>query len=302
MILALRAALAFPVSVLLAASLAVAAPGSALARNYVLNPASPWQMDYSRDSCNLLREFKDEDGNDIILRLERFDSFRPMEMMLVGPLARSGNPRVEVSTTFLPGGLPTVKSHVLTGSTGGKDHMLPAIYVGQVTFAGDVNMSLEQQIFTDMTREQQAAIRTLVVDVKYQRHLELWTGSFDGPMAAMRQCTDDLLKQWGLDPAEQATLSPPAPLGSPGDWLKSKDYPTKALVRWQSGRVHFRLMVDAMGAVSDCAVQDIVPSPDFAKVTCDLLAKRARFKPATGKDGSPHASYYINTVNFLAGG
>lgn len=122
----------------------------------------------------------------------------------------------------------------------------------------------------------------------------------DSAMKALGLCTTDLVKMWGLDPVQQATLATaPSPLSNPGGWATSSDYPVSALRVGQSASVQFRLMIDKTGVPTDCKVQSATQGPAFIALTCSLLMKRARFKPATTTDGSPVESYYTNTVNWL---
>ena len=60
-------------------------------------------------------------------------------------------------------------------------------------------------------------------------------------------------------------------------------------------------MVSAEGVPTKCAIQQATSSPEFTKLTCDLLVKRARFSPALDRDGKPVASFYTNSVRWLAG-
>lgn len=300
----LRSALTLSSTVLLAMLAAFVAPAEGFARssrNYILKPTGPWQLDYSRDSCNLLHAYEDDAGQVVTLRIEQFAPGAKLSIALLGDLARSPDALVNLTTTFLPGGEPNEAKDALTGTTALKDKVLPSIFVGMATLAGGKH---EPEVpDTEMRPEEAAAIRTVVIDAQsIHKRFELWTGSFDKVMAAMRQCTANLVEGWGLDPAMQEKLVPPAPKGNPGLWVVASDYPAKDLWALKSAFVNFRLMVDDKGEVADCAVQDIVPIPDFAQVTCALLKKRAHFKPAQDANGNPQASYYVNTVRWLTFG
>ena len=128
-----------------------------------------------------------------------------------------------------------------------------------------------------------------------------------GPMGkaldALSTCTQDLVRSWGLDPVRQAQLvQRPKPVTSAGEWLKSRDYPAKALFSGQSASIQFRLMVDKTGVPSACKVQVATRSPEFLDLTCKLLMERARFLPALDTAGNPQDSYYTNSVNWIMAG
>mgnify|MGYP002136394540 CR=1 FL=1 len=130
--------------------------------------------------------------------------------------------------------------------------------------------------------------------------LILHFGRLDTAMNALGLCTKDLVKVWGLDPEQQAKLATlPEPLGNPGGWLQSTDYPATALRSGQSASIQFRLMIDNSGMPTECKVQSATQGPEFIDLTCSLLMKRARFKPAETVDGTPVESYYTNSVNWL---
>jgi hypothetical protein len=131
------------------------------------------------------------------------------------------------------------------------------------------------------------------------RRLVLETGPLAAAFGALRKCTDDLVRTWGLDPAVQLSLSRlPDPRTHPSTWLRPADYPTGALMSGKQAIVNFRLSVDAAGVPTACDVQLSYSGEAFDKHTCDLLMARARFEPARDTKGLPVASYYVNTVKW----
>src|SRR5690606_33522406 len=96
--------------------------------------------------------------------------------------------------------------------------------------------------------EQETAVDRISLTRTAGKALVLKTGSLGEPFAALRKCTDDLVASWGLDPVRQSRLSRRAtPLDSPGEWLRSADYPPAALRGRKQAVVNFILMVDAQG-------------------------------------------------------
>lgn len=82
-------------------------------------------------------------------------------------------------------------------------------------------------------------------------------------------------------------------------WIGDGDYPAAAMARGQSGKVGYRLLIDATGRVERC---DIVESSGHApldKGTCDLIRRRARFVPARGADGAPMEWSYRSAVDWV---
>jgi TonB family protein len=89
-----------------------------------------------------------------------------------------------------------------------------------------------------------------------------------------------------------------APVGSPGNWLTSGDYPTDLLRQGAIGVVHFRLNVDEKGAVTGCHVQMSSMPAEFEVTTCKLFMRRAKFNPGHNAKGEPIKSYFISSVRW----
>jgi hypothetical protein len=123
------------------------------------------------------------------------------------------------------------------------------------------------------------------------------------PMAELRTCTENLVRQWGFDPKQQAGVQRrTVPIGAPGSWVTAADYPEGLNRTGASAIVHYRLDVDPQGNVSRCTVQGVTGFAQFGTQTCDLITARAHFQPALDSRGRPISSYFLNTVRWLASG
>jgi TonB family protein len=99
--------------------------------------------------------------------------------------------------------------------------------------------------------------------------------------------------------ATQGELRPdPVPLGNPGDWVLTDDYPEAALAEERTGLVAFRLTVDGAGSVSACEVTESSGHDDLDTTTCALLTERAKFQPALDSNGKPVSGKYSNRVRW----
>jgi len=92
--------------------------------------------------------------------------------------------------------------------------------------------------------------------------------------------------------------SPATPTGRPGDWISDNDYPTTALRSNTSGVVRFALTIDATGTPSGCEITATSNDAELDQATCDLLLKRARFKPATDATGKPARGRFSSSVRW----
>lgn len=91
---------------------------------------------------------------------------------------------------------------------------------------------------------------------------------------------------------------PPQPAEDPASWLGTYDYPPAAMRKGEQGSVSVSLGVDAMGRVTDCRIDRSSGFADLDMSTCQRLARRAHFQPATDADGKPVAGTYTHRVDW----
>jgi TonB family protein len=145
----------------------------------------------------------------------------------------------------------------------------------------------------------EAAATWLELTKVLTRDLVLETGPMDKPLAALRECSWDMVKSWGLDVGQQKTLTrKPSSKRSPTTWIDSSDYPTSMIRGGYEGIVNFRLLVDAAGRPTSCKIQTSTRPKEFDDAVCRAVMKRAAFDPALDAQGKPVPSYWIATVNF----
>jgi len=90
----------------------------------------------------------------------------------------------------------------------------------------------------------------------------------------------------------------PVPLGSPGRWATSEDYPASELRREIEGTARFRVTVGADGRVRNCEIVASSGSPGLDRATCENVARRARFRPATDETGATVSGGYSNAIRW----
>lgn len=274
-------------------------PQNAQAAETALEPLEKWVLSYAEDSCRLARAFGTKDDK-IVLVLDQYMPAGIFDLSLIGKrLGRFEVNRVSLVATFGPG-LPAGEAHDALTGTVGPDHTTILMLGGRDLLNRHGVKGASDELFST-TKEQEATVTELHIAMGTRRIL-LRTGSMASPLVAMRSCMADLVKAWGLDPAQQEALTKrPVPVSSLTKWLTPNDYPKGSLSIGASAIVRFRIMVGADGLPTKCAVQQATMSPDFVKLTCDLLMRRARFTPALDHDGKPVASFYTNSVRWLAG-
>jgi outer membrane biosynthesis protein TonB len=126
----------------------------------------------------------------------------------------------------------------------------------------------------------------------------LETGSLGQAMAAFEQCSRDSLKDWGVDPDIQDKIVRPVWTSNPSEWLFASDYPGEMLRSGKESEVVARLLIDANGKITKCTSLSHFDEPEFNRITCANITKRARFAPAELADGTKVPSYMVRRVVF----
>ena len=275
-----------------------------------LAPSTPWNLDYGEDVCSLRRAFGAGDNKTIL----EFQSRSPgvgMETILAGKLLRVSYPPYEIKVRFGPANLGETTREAFVGLTAERG---PVLIIGGVAVnanwlmpwvrdesrsksterakkwpkPGAIEIAADEQRATELFFEQ-----------KRGRKLLLRTGAMAKPLGGMRDCVDNMIRSWGIDPEVQQNLSVEAePINNPGTWLNSGDYPKKMLIEGQNALIRFRLIVGEDGTVTSCAVQSAAGPSDFRDWTCDLIKSRAKFRPALDAAGKPVKSYWLNSVRW----
>jgi TonB family protein len=289
--------------------LAVASASSPLhARDVVrLKPSSPWNLDYAEDSCRLARRFGGA-GQQITLVLDQFGPGEDFQMILGGNVLdtylRVQRP-VKLTVRFGP-----VEAAAETTADTGKIGEERALLVHGAQRLAPISDAEKKALeesdeggapFTPepIGQAREAAAAWLELGKGLRSDLVLETGPMDKPLAALRECSWDTVKSWGLDVQQQKTLSRHLqPKRDSRTWLSPADYPLAMVRGGQQGIVNYRLLVDAAGKPTACHIQTSTRPKDFDEAVCRAIMKRAKFEPALDAQGKPVPSFWRQTVRF----
>lgn len=277
-----------------------------------LPATSPWNMHYADDGCQLLRQFG-TGADRVILSLERYEPTSGFRVTLAGrPLASAQN-KEHVALRFGPDSTGS-RMKITVGNLG---EFEPALFGETSLYDDDSTEAIARRAeeqnglpparmtwgqIAEQENARAKAIPWIAVDLTKSRRVVLETGNLQQPLSALRACTDNLVKSWGLDPVEQATLaSPPVPRTNPGKWIGTYDYPVEMSRQGKQALIQVRLMVDANGDVSSCHIQQSTRLKAFDDLTCKVLTKRAKFEPARDAAGKPVASFWNSTILYVIG-
>lgn len=272
---------------------AMPTPPAAAKEPVALAPSTPWNVNYAKDHCRLARKFG-EGKQAVFLILDQMspgDSFR----LTLGGAMMKGRGDARDATIRFGDVLPELRPRFFPGAMSDGTPAWIFGYNIRIKPGSAEEDSPEQPV----TPEDEATVTEVLIGRPLYQPLLLKTGPMKPSFDAMRACTDELLDHWGIDVARHRQLSRPAtPIGSPGSWLNSGDYPVAMLSKWLPGMVQFRLSVGADGVPTDCHVQRSTNDGGFDEAVCKGVMRRARFEPALDKDGQPLASWYVNSVLF----
>lgn len=261
----------------------------------LLERQGKWIAQYEDNACNLIATFGT--GTDaVVMRLSRYSSGQAMMLSLYGKRFGFGYWRSKVRLGF--GFTPDLPAFDTVNAMSGD---MPMIMIMGFDLL-DRRRTHDRSEFPPPTAEQVAAIKGLTFSFERRQPVRLVFDGFSAPMKALDKCTETMVKSWGLDPQEQASLSRyPTPRGSPGNWLSVNAYPKSMLKEHRSGYVLYRLNVDETGGVTDCQVLQHLKPQEFETATCAMLRKNAQFLPALNADKKPVRSIFIGAVGWLSG-
>ncbi|MEO7247859.1 MAG: energy transducer TonB [Novosphingobium sp.] len=253
-----------------------------------------WNVRYDEEACQLIGVFGTGDDR-ILFRLTRYLPGDASIITLYGRKLSSDQIRSNAKLAF--GAAHDLRPLETMNGSSGKEPMAILQNVGDLL---DRPWPKDKTRLSKLTPEQEASITGMTFEFENRPPFRLEFGSMAVPLKALHACNIDLIKYWGFDPAALASQSRSAtPTGSPGTWVTTNDYPKGAY--GQNGLVRFLLEVDETGAVSKCHILEKMKPPEFAAVTCQLLTKRAHFRPGLDSAGRPVKSMYFNSVRWKWG-
>jgi TonB family protein len=261
----------------LAAALLAAAP----AASAVTPPRSPpfWRVDWGEPRCVLMRE-GGETGPSFAVRFVPAD--RRSEVWIIDPRWRAsafgdtGSIRLVLDP---PAGEPVAKFVFLSVGTTGR-HALAVENAGE-------------DFLERLATAQAVSLQRKGVEV-----LHIALPGAATAVAGARQCEDDMLSRWGVDPAVfRALRQRPKPIGIER-WLSSSDYPEEAVKQATMGTSVARVDVAADGKVTGCAIVLTSGSADLDRATCTAALRRGRFSPAVDPEGKRVKAFTIFPVRW----
>ncbi len=257
----------------------------------ILKQSDKWVANFDNEACELIAPFGEGDAK-VLLRMSRFAPGDAFEFNVYGKRLGSFQGRGTVRVEFGPGGNAR-EAPALRADVKGQ----PVLILGRSDLLGRL---YERDITPPtITPEQEAAITWVDLTLPRKSKFRVSFSSMAKPMRVMRTCLQSLVRSWGFDPDVQSKLSRKVEvMGNPGTWATTNDYPKEMLRSGGQGIVRFRLDVNENGATTGCRIQQRTNPDGFATLTCQLMMKRAKFRPALDSDGKAVKTFYVNAVRW----
>lgn len=237
----------------------------------VLEPVSPWNLDYGITQCTAMRSYGSakEPVTFALVPAPEGDTYE----LLVGYKRVAPEFAEELEGTVEFGSGP-IKSWLLR--YGSKDRKL-TIYQFRIGSA-------------DMTQARTA--RSVTFHIKGAPDVAFSLEKIPALMDGLAKCSDDLKDYWNMDGKTVARAAAVAK-GDLRSIFSANDYPWEASSRWQQGTSQYLLMIDEKGKVAGCHVA--VPSgvPILDVMGCAVIEERAKFQPAADSKGTPVRSTLV---------
>lgn len=275
--------------------------GPAIAQSAALAPTNAWQLSKTEESCSIWQNY----GTGTQAVTITFTSYGPddtLRVWLAGEaLPRNTNKarvfRVQLSNDGAEGeDWPML---VINGSagTGG----LVSFYTNDGKGSWHVirGWSLPGS-FADLRAGAQldGNFANITIDSDEMEPLTLALDDLTAAFADLDQCRDQMVRDWGHDPAHLATLaSGPLPVERQA-LAESLRMPEEMVLNHQSMTVQLRMAVDEGGQVADCTVQAPVLAPRDQRALCRPF-RNARFEPARDASGNAAAGLFRATYTYF---
>ena len=287
----------------LAASLAIPVTAAAQGSDTrIFKPSGQWVMDYGDDYCRLARNFSDGE-KELALAFERIQPGAMLRLVMVGGDMKLYRRATELGYGYLPGGSDR-KAPLLRSETAGGDQYLN---LGWIMIGPPPAPPASDGPPLLYSREQEQAFASGITGLHFEEGLitpvDVETGSMKAPVAAMQTCTDELLTVWGLDAEKHRSLTRVViPDGDLSGWLPQGTIGFGDFGKIAGGANAIRLMVDAEGKPTSCAIHWPSLTEGKNQQICDALVSNASFLPALDADGAAMASYWtIDPIWLLPG-
>lgn len=137
--------------------------------------------------------------------------------------------------------------------------------------------------------------QSLIVRRAFSQDFALPLPQLGQALAIMDQCLDEVVRGWGLDPAQQRGLTKlPVPDENVGTLVVEALGRTRRVSeRVGQDSLYTVILVGADGRATRCTIEGAVGESDEGRDACRAIMRGARFEPALDGDGQPVESFIV---------
>jgi hypothetical protein len=260
----------------------------------LLEPLSPWNIDYGEQKCRLSRLFGPRETPHL-LYIEQASPGATFTLAVAGPEFA----KVQRDRVLKLGIAEDQIAREVSALTAEFGKIGNGLIVTRKRLREPAPLAAGEVVWNagQLDPREGAAIKRIIF-ARNTRAIVFETGELGGAAQAMNACTEDLLSEWGLDVAQHKRFQAAKVLNGEAVAKRVFDtYPRKALLKDEEGDFSARLIVEADGTVSECALEGLTVNEALRPELCQYL-REARFEPARGADGQPIRSFYVLPISY----
>lgn len=225
---------------------------AATAASPPLPPTGKWVVSYNQEDCTLQRDFGDP-KSPVVFGFKPAPTNISGDLVLLLPGPGKGTRRGKGSVTLLPGG-DRFDAAWASGPLAGERH--------------GVRFGAERAFWAAL-----ANAGAITFDVGEPQPITAALPALKGALAAVKACGDDLLRGWGVDPANAAPLDS---IERVAGRFGPDAYPNEALSAGQQGRVGALTLFDRAGKPVSCRVVITSKAVSLDRRTCEIMMIKSR--------------------------
>ncbi|MEO1046949.1 MAG: energy transducer TonB [Pseudomonadota bacterium] len=280
----------------------VAQPASAAREPVVLKPTSNWYVDFGEKRCRLSRVYGEGEDRHAIF-FQQWQPSRGFAFTAAGPSFDRFTSQRKTMVRFEEGAEPRETTPFVGKSEGIGTAVIyttlsvdeqPEADIEGSGFEELLEKSLPQLDIESAKSADQVSLRQRSREVVFQ------TGPLDEAFTVLNTCTQDLVKDWGLDAEKHLSATRMVAVEDLPKVVRKiqRRYPVGALNRGEQAILRVRVMVDANGTAVDCVINEVTQTKRLESPACRPLME-ARYTPALDANGEPFASYYATSITYV---
>lgn len=280
-----------------------AAPAHAARETVVLKPAGDWSVDFGEERCRLARLYgvgEERHG----LFMQQWQPSGAFSFTVAGPSFKRFKSRRPTHVRFSEGQKEReTEPFVGNSQSFGKAVIYTSFAIDPSKVEAEENdisakavpgLGLPQLNLADAAGVEFIELRQLGRTVRLE--IDALREAFE----VMNTCTQDLVKDWGLDVEKHLTASRRVSMSNFDAIARrvASNYPRDALTRGEQAILRVRVAVNAQGQATDCIINDVTRTNSLESPACRPLMQ-GDYLPALDAQGQAFDSYFTTSITYV---